>query len=232
LGIFSNSLSQVILPAMSTQALDEDPQSLKRTLSWGLRATFLVMLPASVGFMALSSPIISTLFGGGKFDQHSAQVTAAALFFYSIGLFAYGAKKILQSCFFALRDTVTPTKVAFLALILNIIFNAVLMFPMKIAGLALATSLSGIITFIVLFVKLRRKLGDLDVKEIAVSFLRILAASACMGAVCLLISRETAFLNKYLNLSVALACGFISYIIFCLIFRVSEMQDLRRWLLK
>jgi len=230
LGIFSNALSQAILPTMSTQALDNHQEKLKLTLSWGLRASFFVLAPASLGSMVLAQPIVSTLFQGGRFDSNSTQLTASALFFYSIGLFAYGAKRILQSCFFALKDTVTPTKIAFLALILNVVLNTILMFPLKIAGLALATSISGIITFFILFALLKKRLGDFGVKNILVSSLRILAASICMAAACLLISQRTVFLNKYLHLGLALITGFISYIVFCLVFRVSEMQELWVWM--
>ena len=232
LGIFSNALSQAILPEMSTQALDGRHEKLKQTLSWGLRATFFVLLPASVALMVLARPIVSTLFQGGRFDAHSSQVTAGALFFYSIGLFAYGAKRILQSCFFALKDTITPTKIAFLALVLNIILNTVLMFPLKISGLALATSISGIISFFILFILLKRKIGDFNIKEIIFSFLRILLASLCMGLVCFFVSKETACLHKFLHLSLALFTGFISYIAFCSIFRVSEMRELWDWISK
>jgi len=232
LGIFSNALSQAILPTMSTQALEENNEKLKQTLSWGLRATFFVLMPSSVALMVLAYPIVSTLFGGGRFDAHSSQITAGALFFYSIGLFAYGTKRILQSCFFALKDTVTPTKIAFLALILNIILNTILMFPLKLAGLALATSISGIITFFILFALLIKRLGDFGVKNILFSSLRILAASLCMGLVCLSVSQNTIYLNKYLHLGLALISGFISYIAFCLIFRVSEMKELWQWVSK
>lgn len=231
LGVFSNALSQTILPTFSTQALDGDKSELKKTLSWGLRAIFFVLLPASVGLMALSMPIVSTIFAGGKFDMHSAGLTASALFYYSIGLFAYGATKVLQSCFFALKDTVTPTKVAFLALIVNIVLNSILMFPLKIAGLALATSISGLNTFFILFVILKRRIGDFDTLRIILSFVRILLASLCMGVVCYLIYEKISAcpMNKYFNLAAALLTGILSYIFFCFIFRVEEMRELWRW---
>ena len=176
LGIASTSLAQAILPQLSTQALEETHHSLARTLSFGLRATFLVMMPASVIFMVLARPLITTLFGGGRFDAYSSEMTAQALFFYSIGLVAYAAVKIVQSCFFAMKDTVTPTKVSALALGLNILLCAVLIFPLKIAGLALATSLSGIISFFVLFFMLVKRVRLLDCKEIFGSFLRVCLA--------------------------------------------------------
>lgn len=229
LGIFSNALSQAILPTFSTQTLEDTHGKLKHTLSWGLRTTSFVMLPASVAFMVMGKPMVSTLFGGGKFDSYSAGLTSSALFFYSLGLFAYGGTKILQSCYFSLKDTVTPTKIAALALFLNIVLNAALMFPMKIAGIALATSISGIITFFVLFHNLRNKIGDFGVKEIVVSFLRVLVASLSMGLVCYFAVKIGH--NKFLNLASGIIAGLFSYIIFCFIFRVSEMQQLWSWVM-
>jgi len=228
LGIFSNALSQAILPTFSTQAsLGEVEDKLKRTLSWGLRAVFFIMLPAGVAFMVLARPMVSTLFGGGRFDAYSASLTASALFFYSLGLFAYGGTKILQSCFFSLKDTVTPTKIAAISLVLNIIFNAALIFPLKIAGIALATSISGIITFFILFYLLEKKIGYFGRKEIWACFLRVLLASLGMGLVCFWAGRINT--NKFLNLAVSIAAGVISYIIFCFLFRVKEMRQLWNW---
>lgn len=230
LGIFSNALSQAILPTFSTQALDDNHDGLRHTLSWGLRTTFFVMLPASVALMVLSKPIVSTLFQGGKFDANSSRLTAEALLFYAIGLCAYGGIKILQSCFFALKDTVTPTKTSGISLVSNIVLISVLMFPLKIGGIALATSISGIITFIILFILLKRRLGDFKIKEIIGSFLRILAASLCMATVCYFILQRSTFLNKYIQLFILIVTGFMSYMAFCFVFRVSEMHQLWNWL--
>ncbi len=235
LGIFSNALSQAILPAFSTQALEDDLSRLKHTLSWGLRSTFFLLVPASVGFMALSATIVTTVFQGGRFDSNSSHLTAYALFFYSIGLFAYGATKILQSCFFSLKDTSTPAKVAAVALVLNVILNSALMFPFKIGGIALATSISGVCTFFLLFAILRKKIGDFKTKEMLFSFLRILAASLCMGAICLFAAQKITFfssaiLYRFLRLGVLLTLGVCSYVVFCFVFRVPELLELWKWL--
>lgn len=230
LGIFSTALAQAILPTFSIQALEDNHDKLKQTLAFGLRATFLVILPASVGLMVLAKPIISTLFGSGRFNVYAIDKTANALFFYSIGLCCYAGTRILQSCFFALKDTVTPTKVAGLALIVNIILNSLLMFPLKMGGIALATSISGINTFFILLFILKKRLGDFYIKDVAISFLRVLLASICMAVVCYGVSAKTIILNKYLHLFLSLLSGVLSYIVFCFIFRVSEMRELWQWL--
>ena len=237
LGVFSNALAQAILPTLSTQALEDNRDNFQKTLSWGLRIVFFAMLPASVGLFVLARPIISTLFGGGRFDLSSVNLTASALSFYSIGLSAYGATRILQNGFFAIKDTKTPAKVASLALIVNIVLNAILMFPLKISGLALATSISGINTFIILFVIFKRKTGALYTRDILVSFMRILIASLCMGVVCYFLSQryiifEGNILARFLRLGSVIILGLVSYIGFCFIFRVKELRQLRDWLIK
>ncbi len=229
LGLFSTALSQAVLPTFSSQALEENQENLKRTLSWGLRATLFVLIPASAALMALAKPIILTIFGGGRFDSYSAQATAAALIFYSIGLTAYGIKRIAQSCFFALKDTVTPTKIAGLALIMNIILNAALMFPLKISGIALATSISGIVACALLLRILEKRIGDFGNKQIAISFLKILAASICMGAACYFISQNLSGMNKFIQLGLEIFSGITVYVVSCLVFRVSEMRELWKW---
>ena len=153
------------------------------------------------------------------------------MFFYSIGLFAYGSTKILQSCFFALKDTVTPTKIAGLALAINIVLNSILMFPFKIGGIALATSISCIITFFILFSILIRKLKDFKTREIFISFLRIIGASVFMGLSCFWAEKYfiSISLNKVVKLFLLFLAGSVSYAVFCFLFRVSELGDLVRW---
>jgi putative peptidoglycan lipid II flippase len=236
LGIFSNSLSQAILPTLSSQVLDDDRTKLKETLSFGLRSILFIMLPASIGFMVLSRPIIWTLFKGGKFDVYSVQATANGLFFYSIGLFAYGANKVVQCGFFALKDTLTPTKVAGLALAINIILNSVLMYPMKLSGLALATSISGIIGFFILLFLLQKKIGGLNLKALFFYFSKIFLASIAMGVVCAAVLDLgiywDSFLGKVVHLLLPIASGGIVYIIFCFILQVKEVHSLWRWVFK
>lgn len=235
LGIFSNSLFQAILPAFSTQALEETQEKIKQTFSFGLRATFLVMVPASVGFMVLARPLITVLFGGGRFDQYAILMTANVLFYFAIGLASYGANKITQACFFALKDTLTPTKISFLALIINIILNICFMFPFKLAGIALATSLSGTISFFILFFKLKKRLVPFDAQPVYYSFLRILIASILMGiAVFLTAKLNLLFLpgaaGRIINLLFLIMVGSATYCFFCLVLGVKEMRETFNWL--
>jgi putative peptidoglycan lipid II flippase len=237
LGIFGNALAQAILPTLSRQALEKDQVKLRETISFGLRGILFIMLPASVGFMVLSRPIIWALFKGGKFDSYSALATANALFFYSIGLFAYAANKILQCGFFALKDTVTPTKISALALAVNIILNSALMFPMKLSGLALATSISGILSSLFLFFLLQKKVGGLDIRNLLGFILKVILASLLMGIVCFYAQRikycfGCPVTERILQLAAPIILGFISYVLFCFLLGIKQVKVVWNWLVK
>jgi putative peptidoglycan lipid II flippase len=236
LGVFSNSLSQAMLPLMSCQALEEDRTKLRKTVVFGLRSVLFVMVPASVGLMVLSRPLVGALFQGGKFDAYATQMTSTALFYYSIGLFAYGSSRVINCAFFAMKDTVTPTKNSALSLVLNIVFNSLLIYPLKIGGLALATSLSGIISFFVLTFRLKKKIGGLDMSGMAEFSLKICAASAGMGLVCYFFSAHGTpghgLLARAVLIAVPLLAGIGAYGIFCALLRVEEMNKAWAWVRK
>jgi putative peptidoglycan lipid II flippase len=69
----------------------------------------------------------------------------------------------------------------------NVVLNSILIFPLKHAGLALATSLSSILNLILLSRALSPRLGGMDMKGIAGSLLRIFYCSLPMGFVSYLI---------------------------------------------
>jgi len=227
LAIFGIAIAQAVLPTMSREALEKEPDKLKHTLSFSLRVINFIIIPASIGLIVLAVPITKTLFERGKFDRYSTLITANALMFYSIGLFSYSGIKILVSCFYSLKDTLTPVKIAGVSFLLNIALNFVLMFPLKIGGLALSASISGIFNFLALFYILRKKIGFLEGYKILNSFLKVLLASLVMAAIIYICSFKIG-LNLFIVISIAIA----SYIMAAFIFDVKEAKEFLSWMLK
>jgi putative peptidoglycan lipid II flippase len=69
----------------------------------------------------------------------------------------------------------------------NVIFIGIFIVPLKHGGLALATSLSSTLNLILLFWKLNRKLGKIDVRKNVKSLLRDILCSIPMGLAAYLI---------------------------------------------
>lgn len=155
-------------------------------------------------------------------------MTSQALFFYSFGLFAYGTTRVVNCAFFAIKDTRTPTKVAGLALCLNIAFNSLLIFPLKLGGLALATSCSGIISCFVLLALLVKKIGSLELAGVARFSVKVCAASAAMGLVCHLVASfvpfSTGLAGRAMSVIAPLSAGIAAYAVFASLLRIEEMR--------
>ncbi|MCU0666536.1 MAG: murein biosynthesis integral membrane protein MurJ [Candidatus Omnitrophica bacterium] len=229
IGVFSNSLSQAVLPNLSVQACSEDKTCLKQTLLFSLRAVFMVMLPVSVFFIIFSDTIITSIFLGGKFDSYSASITSRVFACYSLGITFYAVVKILQSCFFALKNTVIPMKVSALSLGLSVIFNLILTPHLKASGIALSSSIAGFICAIVLSFALEKHIGIHALKETLSSLWRVSIASVCMGTVCFWLKKfspETAFFwQKASYLLLVTLLSFCSYVLFCFILGLREMKQ-------
>lgn len=142
LGVFGVALMTVILPHLSRQHAAKSPELFASTLNWGLRCNLLVGIPASLTMLILSGPLIVTLFHYGKFTIHDVFMTQRSVIAYSVGLQAFMLIKVLVAAFYAQQNIRTPVRIGIIALIANMIFNALLIFPLKHAGLALASSLS------------------------------------------------------------------------------------------
>ena len=160
--IFGLALATAMLPAMSSLASRGDFPGLKNTLIFSLKNIFLIMMPLSVLCGVLSAPIVRILFERGEFNAYSAQITSSAFFFSSLGLWCYGAVRVLVSTFHALQDTATPVKVAGICLVINLILNFLLMKPLKVGGIALASSIAVVVNFLLLFFLMNKKLGGLQ----------------------------------------------------------------------
>lgn len=142
LGVFGVALMTVILPHLSRQHATKSPELFASTLNWGLRCNLLIGIPASLTMLILSGPLIVTLFHYGKFTIHDVFMTQRSVIAYSVGLQAFMLIKVLAAAFYAQQNIRTPVRIGIIALIANMIFNALLIFPLKHAGLALASSLS------------------------------------------------------------------------------------------
>ncbi|MFB3883589.1 MAG: murein biosynthesis integral membrane protein MurJ [Thermodesulfobacteriota bacterium] len=185
LGIFAIAIGMASLPSLSALASQGKTEELKETLSFTFRLVSFISIPAMVGLISLKTPIINLLFQRGVFDYTATEMTAKALLFYSIGLWAIAGARTVAPAFYSLQDTRTPLKIGIICLIANVVFIALFIFftPLKHAGLALATSLSSTLNLILLYRKLSPRLGGIDLRKNVVSLVRIFFCSLPMGLV-------------------------------------------------
>ncbi|MCS2610834.1 murein biosynthesis integral membrane protein MurJ [Halomonas dongshanensis] len=142
LGVFGVAIATVILPALSRRHAEQSGAHFAAMLDWALRIVLLVGLPAALALAVLAEPLLITLFHYGAMTDNDIQMAAMSLRAYAFGLVAFMLIKVLAPGFFARQDTKTPVKVGIVAMVANMVFNLILIWPLAHAGLALATALS------------------------------------------------------------------------------------------
>jgi putative peptidoglycan lipid II flippase len=164
----AQSIAIAAMPTLSAQyalgKLDDMRSSLASSLRWAL----LLSIPASLGLILLRFPIITLLYQRGEFDEHSTELVAWALLWYTAGLVGHSLVEVLSRAFYALHDTRTPVLVGSVAMGLNVLLSLVFsqLFQklgwMPHGGLALANSLATALESVGLIFFMRRRLGSLQ----------------------------------------------------------------------
>jgi putative peptidoglycan lipid II flippase len=242
LGVFGIAIATVILPNLARHHISQSNQAFSQTLDWALKMILVIALPAAAALILLAEPILVTLFYYGEvMTLRDMAMASLSLQAYAAGLIAFMLIKVLAPGFFARQDMRTPVRIGIIAMVLNMLFNLVLVIPLHHywqvghLGLAAATSLSAFINAILLFLTLRKK----AIYQPSRGWFRFFVGLVISVAIMLLVlsqllqifgGYEAIYHQDWLQriTSIALLCGlgFIAYVasLFVFGFRLSDMR--------
>ena len=142
-------------------------------------------IPAAIGLMMLAEPICRLLYEYGVTVEEDTLRTGGLLFVYAFGLCGFSALKIVTDGFYAYQDIRAPVIVSACAVVLNICLNYLFIFRgffLDPRAVVFSTVLTVTLNCTVLLFLLRRKVGRLGLQAFVPLTLKILIASAVMGA--------------------------------------------------
>lgn len=237
LGLVGSAISIAILPTLSRQAEDDKtsaelPQAYRQTLMGGLRLLGVLIIPATIGLLALALPSISVIFERGAFkdDPYSKALTLVALLGYLPGLPAAALDQMLIVAFYARKNTLLPVLVGVFANLAYLIAALSLMGPLGMLGLVLANSLQQIFHMTVMFWFLRRAFGGLRGYGLLRTLVNaglgslLLGASAFFASGLALKALGGSFLANLLALALGVGVGSLVYLFALRVLRVDEMS--------
>lgn len=223
LGVVGVSLATAIFPVMSADAARRDFAGLCRTVSRGLRCTVFVALPAAVGLLLVSRPLVALLLERGRFTEADTVRTAVTLSFYVLGLAGYFAQQVLTRAFYSLQESGTPARSAILAVLLNVALSLILVWPLGTGGLAAATAACSYVQVIILAVALRRRLGSAVLTGLGAALRDTAAATLCMAGAVAGSSHLLRGHGNGLMLLVSVPIGAVVYLIVARLLRIEML---------
>jgi putative peptidoglycan lipid II flippase len=180
-GLMGASIGVAFYPKMSELAAAGDTDALKAQVVNGIKLLLPMLVPLALGLILLAEPLIRLLLERGAFRPEDTARTAQCLRLYAIGLLAGNLNPLLSRAYYARQKTRLVAILSTVSVAIGIALDFLLIGPLQARGLALATSVSGTVSFILFFTFLRRALGSLQVFSSRLEWLKFGLALAAMS---------------------------------------------------
>jgi len=232
LGLFGIAIATVILPALSRKHVDAHSEGFSHTMDWGVRMVTLLGVPAMLGLMVLAKPMLMVLFMRGEFSANDVEQASMSLLAYAAGLLNFMLIKVLAPGYYSRQDTRTPVRYGIIAMVSNMVFNAIFAWFYGFVGLAAATALSAFINMALLYNGLHQQGVYKLSRKTVLFFARLIVAGGAMVAAILWqledmsVWLEWSFHSRALMLAALIALGAIVYLLTALILGL-RLKDLK-----
>ena len=168
ISLFGISIAASELPELSRMQ-QQDRQALAFRVTEALRRVSFFLIPSAGMYLVLGDVVVAAVFQTGAFGSVETLITWGVLSAYAIGLPASANSRVLSSAFYALHDTKTPARVAYIRIAVSMMAGILLMIPLDdlgfpqlrlgAAGLALGASVGAWLEYILLRYSLNQILG-------------------------------------------------------------------------
>lgn len=232
LGIVGVAMGTVLIPELTRAVRGGDRSAVAHAESRGLELAVGLALPATLGLMVLSEPIVRLLFEHGAFTSADTTATARALMWLTLALPAHVLVKALSPAFFAREDTFTPLVAVLKGVVLAIAAAFLLGHWFGADGIAAAIALGAWSIALGLIRRGAETFGFSIDTEAKRRLPRIVMAAFAMGA---LLWCATRFLPALASgahglvqsivLLVAISVGIAAYAVFLQLFGVAGWRD-------
>jgi putative peptidoglycan lipid II flippase len=189
LGIVGVAMGTVLVPELTRALRGEDRIAIAQAESRGLELALGLALPATLGLIVLSEPVVKMLFEHGAFTAPDTIATAHALMWLALGLPAQVLVKALSPAFFAREDTLTPLLAVLKGFVVALVLSVVSGQIFGPSGIAAGIALGAWSSAFSLIRRVAATFGfsvDADARR---RLPRILAAALIMGGLLWLIAR-------------------------------------------
>lgn len=182
-GVIGASLATAVFPVLAKEASLKQTDQFTVTLLNSIRQILYFIIPASVAMMVLRAQIVRLIYGAGKFDFVDTRFVTSLLGILAVSLFAQALIPLLTRAFYALRNTKTPTVIAFMGMVVNLALAISLSYYLGVVGLAVGFSAAAIVQLALLLFFLSGKVPAIEDGAMLGAVVRIMVATVGMGGV-------------------------------------------------
>jgi len=176
------SINSVMFPRLSSLVVSCNILEFKQSVLKMLKTMVFILLPMTLGLMALSQETINFIYGYGKFTAENTLLSAKILTLYSIGGVGLGVKEVIDKAFYSLKDTFDPAVIGVIIMLINISLSLVFIkfLGIGIFAIPLAYSIAATLGSLLGIYVLWKKIGSFGIKDFLKSFIKVSVSSSIM----------------------------------------------------
>jgi putative peptidoglycan lipid II flippase len=231
LGIVGVAMGTVMVSELTRGIRSAEQAAIARAQSHALELAAGLALPATLGLIVLSEPIVRMLFEHGAFTTKDTAATAEALVFLALALPAHVLTKALSPSFFAREDTTTPLKASMTGFAVAIIAAFTLDRLFGASGVAGGIALGAWSGTVALIRRGRMSFGFSILPATRRRLLRIAGAAIAMAALLWLATRMAALnppahgLAQAIPVVLLIAGGAFVYLLLLALFGIAGWRE-------
>tara|TARA_Y100001968_G_C19317196_1_gene697355 strand:+ start:1 stop:858 length:858 start_codon:yes stop_codon:yes gene_type:complete len=245
LGIISNTILVPLLPVFVSLRSKENNLRLIKKINQSLILSSTSMVFLGSIFISLSTPIVMLIYGRGSFNQNAIDIVSQLLIAYGIGMPFYLVRDLLVRVFYGIEDAKTPFKISTIAIFLNLFFDWFLiggsspwgeLSPLNLGvnGLVFSTTFVNFFACIVLLLKLKNKLINLNLSAIIYQNLKIIfigiISGICSFLMFKIIDLPFGFFNLLFRILISSLISLVIFDCLSIILKVDGMRDFNKFL--
>jgi len=230
LSLFVGSIVVPLYAHLSTAAARNDINEVRAFFSLGIRMTGIVLLPVTSLFVFLRVPIFRLIYEHGRFTSQDTLNVSSVFLVLSVALILWGFAQTIVNTFYAMQRPKVMVFVTVTGVLLNIALDALLIGPLKLPGLALASGIGAIYGALVSLWFLREMLYGLDGSRLAIFLAKVSVAAMVAGVAGWFLAEKIGESNpigiipQIIQVSSAMSVGMIIYLILLILLKVKEVN--------
>jgi putative peptidoglycan lipid II flippase len=183
IGVFAVAVSTVVYPLIAAHAVKGDFAAMAGDFQKGIRLILIINVPAAAGLALLGGPIVRVIYMHGQVTPADAHRMALLLTLMVIGLPFFSVVSLTVRAFYAIKDTRTPVRVAFIDFVINIAVSLVMIHWLGVFGIVLASTTAIIAQTFLLGFALVKRLPAMRFAPLWPSLAKVAGATAAMALV-------------------------------------------------
>ena len=223
-GMISYAVSAAVYPTMIQYIAQKKEDSLRDLLKKVIDFLGFIIIPISCFCIFFSENIVRVAFQRGAFDATATMLTAGVFTGYCVGMFFLGVSQIITNVFYGYGDTKLTMYITIVGILLNVVLDFLFMRLWGITGLAIATSISAMLSLGIRFFMLRKYI-IIDYKNIVLELIKVLLISIISGSVPFALLRKVSMPNAYVSLLVGGAVFGIVYLFLAFLLKLKTLVE-------